>query len=322
MKNQSEFENGWTNVDINKYDIRGRNIFRPANSGLVRSYFKMYIKPEDKIFEIGSGLGELAKLVPEYNDRLIQTEQSTRISSVNKRANPNTNIIAANTYNLPFSDRSFNTAIGYSMLDTLADPKQAFQELSRVLKSKGKVIHFLDMGAAPYPLLTKYKNSEFKFVPYQEEDGAGIRLIPKKEWVDFIGKIEPSSLVGMLELFAKDPIYGFNYLDDKDPSGKIIGLLSQSAEKTASQTKVIKFNDFFASQLDEAADQNGFTVLESDKRSFMIDVPKEGVYTQKSGVNFYVSNLGHIHFSRLNGVSPNEVTVASTMHVFIAQKKE
>jgi len=50
-------------------------MFREGSAELVKDVFGQHVRPQDRIIEIGSGLGELVTLVPEYEGQIQQTER-------------------------------------------------------------------------------------------------------------------------------------------------------------------------------------------------------------------------------------------------------
>src|SRR3989344_9255417 len=105
---EDKLETRWTEEDtLHSYNPY-RELFREASADAVRQVFWRHVNSNDRILEIGSGLGELVKLVPEYGDSIQQTEQSPKVAEGNRVLNPGSNVMIANVYELPFEDCSFD----------------------------------------------------------------------------------------------------------------------------------------------------------------------------------------------------------------------
>jgi len=323
MNDASPLEDRWTHEDIIKSFDTDRMFFRPASADLVRSIFSKYIAPSDKILEVGSGLGELTKLIPEYQSRITQIEQSPRVSQVNKRTNPETNLASANVYNLPFPDGSFNVVTGYSVFDTLADLPKALTETRRVLTAKGKFIHFLDMAASVNTLFWTYKNSNYiPFPAHGKEGEAAARLIPRSKLKNLLLSVSEEKR-GFYEGYATDP-ESYYVLSIKNNSMDLLDLLAHDVENFAPDVSSITFNEFFYNNIQAALKQTGFTTIEAEREMGTSFMKPQGIYLKYPNRQLYYNNVGNIEYFNQSskGHHPlNQIQIVSILHTVVAQKK-
>ncbi len=184
-----------------------REIFREASADLVGRIFKSHVRPEDRVLEIGSGLGELVNLVPQYKDQIQQTEQSPQIVEIHKKLSPSSNVEVANVYDLPFKDGSFDVTVGYAVFDTLGNLDDALREVGRVLTPNGRFIHFLDLVASCNPIFVKYTKQGLvpfpAFTPGNDANGA-FRLVQKERAYSFLGSLLPQKQ-GLFSKYIENP---------------------------------------------------------------------------------------------------------------------
>ena len=158
-------ESKWTNIKTFELYENLRQYFRPANARIVRAVLTGYAGSKHSLLEIGSGIGELVQLVPEYKNQVQQTEISIEFAKAHKAKNPDSNIIVASAYQLPFAQHSIDAVVGYSVFDVFHNLIEAVKETSRVLRDKGYFIHFLDMQANNQTIIAKYqKNGPVPFL--------------------------------------------------------------------------------------------------------------------------------------------------------------
>ena len=323
---EDKLETRWTHEDVLKSYNPYREMFREASSKVVRDVFGQYVKQSDKILEIGSGLGELVNLVPEYKGQIQQTEQSLRIAKVNKSLNPDSNIIVANVYALPFKDEEFDVVTGYSVFDTLANLEDALREVSRVLTPDGRFIHFLDLQACANTLHFKYKDSDFIGFPAIDDVGysIGVRLVQKDDARKLIDKINPRKQQ-LFNLYIDQP-EKIHELIDTPQHRHILRDMAQEVQKHFPDAQVIEFNEFFFGNLESALRQSRYEIVEFGTRSGIAIVQRNGRHAERPNVNLYHNEVG---FDRskydttiAQELKPDQVKVISTLHIAVAKKAQ
>ena len=103
------------------------------------------LNPESRVLDVGCGSGNTACMIArEYGSRVqgidfsevMITQAKQRIARQNLSGK--VRFLAANIYNLPFSDHSFDAALAESVLTPLVgDKEQALREIVRVLRPGG-----------------------------------------------------------------------------------------------------------------------------------------------------------------------------------------
>ncbi|KAH3686696.1 hypothetical protein WICPIJ_002340 [Wickerhamomyces pijperi] len=135
----------------NKYDPSISNTHRWRTVENCSEFMIPFIKPTDKILDVGCGPGtittSLAKYVPqgqvygiepteglfqEAKDLLHQQEQSS------KHIN-NVKFELGSAFKLPYEDNSFSIVHAHQVLIHLSDPIKALQEMIRVIKPNGLI---------------------------------------------------------------------------------------------------------------------------------------------------------------------------------------
>ncbi len=298
-----------------------RELFREASAKVVRDIFGKYVKPSDRIIEIGSGLGELVNLVPEFKEKIQQTEQSPRIAEHNKALNPDSNVKIANVYQLPFSDGEYNVVVGYSVFDTLANLESALTEVKRVLASEGKCVHFLDLQANGQVIFSKYQHSGLIPFPYHDKTVDGVQLIPTEDVQRAMLKMD-SVQVDKFQAYCQCPESGFVSLMKRQL------LVSFGQDATAIKTDrrtILDFNAFFFDNFKAALGQTGYEIREFGKQQRSIIMQRKGKQNLNPECNLFQNDIGLIQ-SRYDHIlardlNPNQVKVASTLSVIVAQKK-
>lgn len=336
---EDRLETWWTHEDTLKAYNPYREMFREASAEVVRDVFGQYVKPEDRIIEIGSGLGELVNLVPEYKGQIQQTEQSPRIAQGNRTLNSNSNVIVANVYDLPFSDESFDVAVGYSVFDTLANLEDTLSEVGRVLVPEGRLIHFLDLQASANTLFQKYLKEglvPFPFFELDERDSLyheqGFQLVERNR----LGEIRKTLVRGTepsFDFYVSDPegqyVMIYNY-----PQGKaILYILSDFVKRSGIDCPKIKFNDVFKEQFESALIRGGYRIVQSDGKSGIAIVKRnnkhlgflrKGKHPENS--NYFINETGKGFFIYDPQIEQefgsDKIRVRSDLYTVVAQKAQ
>lgn len=135
MSNQTYYKDGYES------SISQTHAWRSAENS--SAYMLKYIKPTDKILDVGCGPGtitiDLAKYVP--NGEIIGIEPTKELIdealSNNKTNVQNIKFKVESTYNLPYPDDTFDIVHAHQVIVHLSEPLMAFKEMRRVLKPNG-----------------------------------------------------------------------------------------------------------------------------------------------------------------------------------------
>lgn len=94
------------------------------------------IRPEDRVLEVGCGLGVLLKRVPSNYKRGIETNDFAVAECCQRGL---TVIKADAEQGLPFENRSFDVVILNNLIEHIRDPRSLLAECSRVLVVGGRI---------------------------------------------------------------------------------------------------------------------------------------------------------------------------------------
>lgn len=109
----------------------------------IRFLFEDYIKPGQKILDLGCGNGRNLALVRENDGQYWGVDNSVELIKIARREHPNVNFQLAEALNLPFSDNFFDFIYSIAVLHHIPSRefRQRFlQEAQRVLKPNGFLI--------------------------------------------------------------------------------------------------------------------------------------------------------------------------------------
>jgi 2-polyprenyl-3-methyl-5-hydroxy-6-metoxy-1,4-benzoquinol methylase len=108
-------------------------------------YFTPYIKEDNsqiKILDLGCGPGTFSNLLDKKGFEVYGVDYSPSMIEIAKQRtiNQKINFQVANIYSLPFEKHFFDIVICFGIFQHLEKPKEAIQEIKRVLKKKGLAI--------------------------------------------------------------------------------------------------------------------------------------------------------------------------------------
>jgi ubiquinone/menaquinone biosynthesis C-methylase UbiE len=108
---------------------------------LNKSKLSSIIKSEDEVLEIGCGAGDTAYHLAPKCTKIIGTDLSPEMIAVAKNRESeydNISFQVEDSYNLTFSDNSFDKVICVNALQVMKEPKRAILEGMRILKEGGE----------------------------------------------------------------------------------------------------------------------------------------------------------------------------------------
>lgn len=114
-------------------ELNWLHYIRDIELGTILSFFP---KQKIKILELGGGEGYLAKRINEIGHDVTSID-------LNPRFPQDFPVQKANAEKLDFSDESFDVVFSSHVVAHIADPKKVFDELKRVLKKDGIIIHIV-----------------------------------------------------------------------------------------------------------------------------------------------------------------------------------
>lgn len=98
-----------------------------------------------KVLDIGCGTGNLTRRIEHYVSKkgfIVGLDLSRKMIDVAKKKTKFANFVTALGEKLPFVDSSFDLVVGIAILHHLPELGGFFEEISRILKRKGKIVFY------------------------------------------------------------------------------------------------------------------------------------------------------------------------------------
>ena len=106
----------------------------------VKFLFDDYIKPGDKVLDLGCGRGQFLEFLRGKNVEYIGVDFSEKLIEIAKKQDPEAKYQVADVLRLPFPDDYFNKVYAIALFHHIPSKElriQALKEIERVLKEKG-----------------------------------------------------------------------------------------------------------------------------------------------------------------------------------------
>ncbi|MCD4760916.1 class I SAM-dependent methyltransferase [bacterium] len=111
-----------------------------VRENIVIDLVKKYSQPENKILEVGSGSGVLARALLENNYKNLSLVDIDNYLPSEIKEKVNFNIVDLSFDRLPFEDKSFDLILAIAIVEHLENPFMFFRESARVIKPGGKML--------------------------------------------------------------------------------------------------------------------------------------------------------------------------------------
>lgn len=316
----------WTDPEIFERFKKGRILFHDATKEVVQGVFHEFVPEEGTILEIGSGVGELASMMPEENRvHLIALDQNPEFVKIQKRQSPELPGVAGDAQALPILESSVDCVTSYSAFDTLPDLQKAVNETQRVLKDGGTFVHLLDLQPN-FPLLLKDLPSNV--IPFPNiVDGVanGFQLVKKEDYPRIRERLDPLK-IPMFDLLAEDPITTLAYLEQNNShqiTKSIAETIASMPDIDIEVTPTLK--ESFEQKMLETLAEAGFEIVFVGDRSTQTITPQNEGHLQYPDKNFFENNVGALYMQNRpelrRSLKPGEVLQKATLHAVIARKK-
>ena len=144
-------EDRWHDPALLDHLARVRQPWDRLTCRVVRATLAKFLpRPAGPLVEIGAGGGQLREwLPPELAADVTHTEPSKPFLYALRQRHPDAHAIRADATALPFPAGSGRAVLGLCVLDTLPDLAAVRDEVARVLRPGGVLIHFLDLATSP-----------------------------------------------------------------------------------------------------------------------------------------------------------------------------
>jgi ubiquinone/menaquinone biosynthesis C-methylase UbiE len=113
-------------------------------AGMAQRRAALLSQARGQVLELGAGTGLNLPHYPDQLDELVLTEPSlpmvARLEQRAKKSRTPPSVMAAEAERLPFEDDRFDTVVSTLVLCTVDEPRQAIDEIARVLRPGGKLL--------------------------------------------------------------------------------------------------------------------------------------------------------------------------------------
>lgn len=233
---------------------------------------------------------------------------------------------------LPFKADSVEIVTGYSMIDTIPgfDIEQAMEEVFKILKPGGKLIHMLDLFPNfTYEMFIEQDNNTTLFPYFQKNflgsyTQTGFYYIDISKFLNLIPILSPQ--FPFLIEYARNPLYAYQTMLNSIPS-EIMVYLGQLFETLGIVKKIDKdFPKTIHQRLKQVAEKVGFQNVKVKKVTKEILLPIESIPTGSSGViahNLIYMNYGQVEpviDQQLLRINPRTGKILATFYYFEATK--
>jgi len=109
----------------------------------IKFLFEKYIKPNDKVLDLGCGNGRFYEIIKNCTKNYIGVDNCKSLIEIAREKYPHTNFKTADAFNLPFSENCFDKIYSIAVLHHIPSKRlrlKFLKEAKRVLKPKGLCI--------------------------------------------------------------------------------------------------------------------------------------------------------------------------------------
>ena len=318
----------WQNPNIFEMYEQGRRLVREATAEAVASIFRHNIDTDSNgsILELGSGIGELSKLVsPEYKERLVGLEQTESFSQLQKINDPTSRAVVGKIESLPIASDSTDAVVSFSVFDTLTNLETAFQEVRRVLKPGGRFVHILDLGPNIHVIMDQLPKG---FIPFPDVEGShmsGWQLVRNGDYQKLREKLPPE-VVPIADIYAKDPAFAIQFILERAQNVGVELAKSIKAIRDVEIETRPPIKESFAENMRRALESSGMMLVSDGDVWAEKIVQRNAGHDKYPGSNYFENNVGKLSGgfrSELVGeLGHNQVKTKSILHVFVAEKPE
>ncbi|MBI5414500.1 class I SAM-dependent methyltransferase [Candidatus Peregrinibacteria bacterium] len=326
---ESSSRKEWTDPKIFDEFESFRGIVRDATKQVVTHVFQEHVLSGSRILELGSGVGELLKLIPpEHLPNIVGVEQSLGSLQRLKQVNPNAKVAVGSILRIPIADVSVDTVASFSVFDTIADLDEACKQTRRVLKANGVFVHFLDLQPHSSVLMEGFPPDVIAFPNVAKKAVPGIRqntidgyqLVKSKDYSGLRSSLHPYKRQ-LFDAYQKNPRDTFMSLYDTRKG--ILAVMAIDVMNSNLVDEIIPtFREAFNRKLAIALRNNGFIVdFQGDQSATTISPRTEQAKSQRNFNDFH-NEVGALHtfWKPELCLSDDMIQVTSTLSVTIARK--
>lgn len=109
-----------------------------------------HLNQGDRILDLGCGTGLSTRLLNGSGYQAFGLDLSPLFLGVEKKANPQTDLLAGDAFQLPFSDATFDAVVGFEFVEHIPNIPALLDEILRVLKERGRIVFHSPNLLSPY----------------------------------------------------------------------------------------------------------------------------------------------------------------------------
>ena len=109
-----------------------------------------YINKPARILDLGCGTGLSTRILQRAGYYTVGVDLSPLFLSVEKKESPETELITADAFQLPFADETFDAIAAFEFIEHIPDVPRLLEEMLRVLKRSGKIVIHSPNLLSPY----------------------------------------------------------------------------------------------------------------------------------------------------------------------------
>ncbi len=320
----------WQNIERFADFAQDRALVKDATKQVIDAIVEQYVDPAYSILELGSGLGELSRILGErYKSRVIEVEQASR--ALQKRLSDVSpeipRLIQGSILHLPIADSTQHNVVSLSAFDTIDDLSGASSEVARVLQPGGHFIHILDLIPHGEVIMRHLPQDQIPF-PAAAKEGQteylnGFVLFPRTAYPLLRRSLDPNR-IPIYDQYASDPIGIYLLLHEK--AQDLAYKMAHDVDKYLKTLRIagIKrtgpLHSLFGQRLSVSLQEAGLEIIENHEMTGEVTVSKGIAHFQYPDKNVFFNRTGR-NFQRFDAFIPrSQVKQVSTLHVVVARK--
>lgn len=210
---------------------------------VIKHYFYEYIKPTDKVLDIGAGTGRLSFALADIGCDVVAADISLDMLNIIEKSKGDRKIktVTVNCEELPFADNSFDSVVSLDAMVHFVEWEKFLAEQARVVKSDG-IIAFNFYNGEHLKLISEDKSVSTAYIT----NGDFYASATKEEMQEVCNKLGLEIINFIPYNFFHQSAFGYNYLTSEESImfNKLFHKLRQNPRFlnliTEFETKIIK----------------------------------------------------------------------------------
>ncbi|MBI4227443.1 MAG: class I SAM-dependent methyltransferase [Candidatus Omnitrophica bacterium] len=307
---------------LNEFEVfdRSRRAARPATRKIIEEIITTYLGENDSIMEVGSGDGELARLMSDrLRSRLVQSDLDPRILAANRFDTPKKVI---DIYDMSLEDNTVPGIVSIEVFDAIHDLQKALREIRRVLKPGGVTIGFFD--SQPSHTMTMARFPEDVLFPARH-----LQAYTKVNRRELLQRIRQSSSVvdseslALLRQYIQAPAAEWLRIlrmPETEQLERLLRLHMALSFTLRLPTETFDAVTEFQEHLGKSLRETGFQVVRTEPITAEVELDRATLPILPSEHNVLQYHKGHYEYRRDPAIPPDRAKIKSTVYVVVARK--